>query len=87
MKNYFWPKFFNGTANHIAEQTGAIRIGQLEVVSDPYDEDIQQLRSMITNNEEIPVDMWTQIRANLPSIIGKIRDSARMSISTDVSFF
>merc|ERR1712131_114940 len=47
-------------ANHIAEQTGAIRIGQMEVVSDPYDEDIQQLRSMITNNEEIPVDMWTQ---------------------------
>merc|ERR1712131_3441 len=47
-------------ANHIAEQTGAIRIGQMEVVSDPYDEDIQQLRCMITNNEEIPVDMWTQ---------------------------
>ena len=47
-------------ANHVADRTGAIRIDKREIVSDPYDENIQILRTMITNKEDIPPDMWTE---------------------------
>jgi len=47
-------------ANHVSDRTGAIRIDKRDIVSDPYDEDIQVLRQMITNKEDIPPDMWTE---------------------------